>query len=40
MLLSGDLGFINGDDLEKLRMGVGDVERMLKGLIKSLGKNT
>ena len=39
MLLSGDLGFINGDDLEKLRMGVGDVERMLKGLIKSLGKN-
>jgi len=39
ILLSGDLGFINGDDLEKLRMGVGDVERMLKGLIKSLGKN-
>jgi len=37
VLLSGDLGFINGDDLEKLRMGVGDVERMLKGLIKSLG---
>jgi four helix bundle protein len=39
MLLSGDLGFIRGEDLDRLHRGVGDVERMLKGLIKSLEKN-
>lgn len=36
ILLSGDLGYIKAQDLEKLQQDVGDVERMLKGLIKSL----
>jgi len=40
ILLSGDLTFIKGEDLRKLQEGVGDVERMLKGLIKSLEKST
>jgi four helix bundle protein len=40
ILLSGDSGYVNGKNFEDLRKGVGDVERMLKGLIKSLGKNT
>ncbi|MGQ9571239.1 MAG: four helix bundle protein, partial [Thermodesulfovibrionales bacterium] len=35
-LLSGDLGFIKADKLEKLQNDIGDIERMLKGLIKSL----
>ena len=38
ILLAGDLGFIKADDLEKLNKDVGDVERMLKGLIRSLEK--
>jgi four helix bundle protein len=40
ILLSCDLGFIRGEDLEGLQKGVGDVERMLKALIKSLERNT
>jgi four helix bundle protein len=40
ILLSGDLGFIKSEDLKTLQKDIGDVERMLKGLIKSLGKNT
>jgi four helix bundle protein len=40
ILLCGDLGFIKGEDLKRLQEVVGDVERMLKGLIKSLGKST
>ncbi len=36
ILLAGDLGYIETEDLEKLQKNLGDVERMLKGLIKSL----
>ena len=39
-LLSGDLGFVGKEDLSRLQKEIGDVERMLKGLIKSLYKNT
>jgi len=38
ILLSGDLGYIETDKLEILREGIGEVERMLKALIKSLEK--
>lgn len=37
ILLSGDLGYIKPEDLEKLQGVLGDVERMLMGLIRSLG---
>lgn len=40
ILLSGDLGFIESKTLKQLQERVEEVERMLKGLIKSLGKNT
>ena len=40
VLLSGDLKYIREEDSEKLKQGVGDVERMLKGLIKSLTEKT
>ena len=40
VLLSGDLGFVGKEDLSRLQKEIGDVERMLKGLIKSLYKNT
>jgi four helix bundle protein len=36
MLLSGDLGYIETDKLKILLEGMGEVERMLKALIKSL----
>lgn len=36
ILLSGDLGYIKPEVLERLQRDIGDVERMLKGLIKSL----
>ena len=36
ILLSGDLGYIKPEDLEKLQGVLGDVERMLMGLIRSL----
>ena len=36
MLLAGDLGYIESVKLEMLNEGVREVERMLKGLIKSL----
>jgi len=36
LLLAGDLGYGKAADLEKLQQDIGDVERMLKGLIKSL----
>jgi len=39
ILLSGDLGFVE-EDMLRLQKEIGDVERMLKGLIKSLYKNT
>ena len=40
ILLSGDLGFIRGENLDKLQRDLGDVERMLKALIKSLERKT
>ena len=36
LLLSGDLGYIKKIDLESLLKSVGDIERMLKALIRSL----
>ncbi len=38
ILLSGDLGYIETDKLENLQERMGEVERMLKALIKSLEK--
>jgi len=40
ILLSGDLGFVEKEGLLRLQKEIGDVERMLKGLIRSLSKNT
>ena len=36
ILLSGDLGYLNEKSLSKLQEELGEVERMLKALIKSL----
>ncbi|HCC68317.1 MAG TPA: four helix bundle protein [Nitrospiraceae bacterium] len=36
ILLSGDLGYIKAEELKKLQANIGEVERMLKALIKSL----
>ena len=36
ILLCGDLGYIEGEKLKILQKGIGEVERMLKALIKSL----
>ena len=36
ILLSGDLGYIEAGKLEILQEGIGEVERMLKALTKSL----
>ncbi|MBM4279061.1 MAG: four helix bundle protein [Deltaproteobacteria bacterium] len=38
ILLSGDLGFFKAEILEELLRDIGDIERMLKGLINSLEK--
>lgn len=38
VLLSGDLGYLSSDLLEKLQNGIREVERMLKALINSLEK--
>jgi four helix bundle protein len=38
ILLAKDLGYIKTDDFEVLRKDIGEVERMLKALIKSLQK--
>jgi len=35
-MISGDLGYVEKERLEELRMKIGDVERMLKAMIKSL----
>jgi len=35
-MLSGDLGYVEKEGLQNLRAEIGDVERMLKALIKSL----
>ena len=37
LLLSGDLGYLNKESLSGLHRDIGEVERMLKALIKSLG---
>ncbi len=34
--LSGDLGYLKREDLERLKSTLGDTERMLKALIRSL----
>jgi four helix bundle protein len=39
ILLSGDLGFVRSENLDRLKNGLGDVERLLKALIRSLEKN-
>jgi four helix bundle protein len=36
IFLAGDLGYIESRDLEELQKDLGEVERMLKSLIKSL----
>ena len=36
ILLSGDLGYMKAKEMEKLQEDIGEVERMLKALIKSL----
>jgi hypothetical protein len=36
ILLSGDLGYIRTSKLDMINEGIGEVERMLKALIKSL----
>ena len=36
ILLSGNLGYIKVEDMKKLQEEIGEVERMLKALIKSL----
>jgi four helix bundle protein len=38
ILLSRDLGYITAEDMKRLQEGIGEVERMLKALIKSLEK--
>ncbi len=40
ILLSGDLGYIEAENPKILLKDIGDVERMLKALIKSLSINT
>jgi four helix bundle protein len=39
ILLSGDLGFVGDENLNGLKKNLGDVERLLKALIRSLGKD-
>jgi len=39
ILISHDLDYIESDIFDKLQEEIGDVERMLKGLIKSLSKD-
>ena len=36
ILLAGDLGFIEKDELDILKKDIAEIERMLKALIKSL----
>jgi hypothetical protein len=36
LLLSGDLGYLLEKSFSKLQIELGDVERMLKALVKSL----
>lgn len=36
LLLSGDLGYINSEEMGKVQQDISEIERMLKALIKSL----
>ena len=36
-MISGDLAYVGKERLQELREEIGDVERMLKAMIKSLG---
>ena len=36
ILLAGDLDYLKSENFEKLKQDIGDVERMLKALIKAL----
>lgn len=40
IMLSGDLGYIKNENKKKLQESIGEVERMLKALIRSLEKKT
>ena len=40
ILLSGDFGYIEKKDFEILIQKLGEIERMLKALISSLGKHS
>jgi hypothetical protein len=35
-MISGDLGYVEKEKLQELRGKIGDIERMLKALIKTL----
>jgi len=35
-MISGDLGYVGKERLQEIRQAIGDVERMLKAMIKSL----
>ena len=35
--ISGDFGYVGKERLQEIRKEIGDVERMLKAMIKSLG---
>jgi len=35
-MISGDLGYVRKESFQEIREEIGDVERMLKALIKSL----
>ena len=37
MMISGDLGYLEKERFQELRNEVGDVETMLKAIVKSLG---
>ncbi len=39
ILLSGDLGFVGIENLDRLKKDLGDVERLLKALIRSLERD-
>jgi four helix bundle protein len=39
LLLSGDLGYVEAENLEVIEGGISEVERMLKALIQSLERN-
>ncbi|MBW1851093.1 MAG: hypothetical protein JRJ15_06620 [Deltaproteobacteria bacterium] len=36
IVISGDLGYVGKESFQEIREAIGDVERMLKAMIKSL----